>query len=222
MASLTMGTAKIFNSTRREVIGLAIVTIIPLTLAWIIPVIQIHTYETCRFTPYLLSLIGVIVVPILLSVLIDTFAIRAVIFQLCRSGLKLDGDMHIRRSLKKAAPLLAFVILHQIASGFMLIYTSILLVSDNSDETELPLFLVILFWLLPFLYISILLVLLCQPRIRHGMKCKKKKRQQQQSEGACGANTGSGIQDVTSQTHYIVPPGSSFTEQDPLIIKQRN
>ena len=30
VASLTMGTAKIFNSTRREVIGLAIVTITPL------------------------------------------------------------------------------------------------------------------------------------------------------------------------------------------------
>ena len=200
VASLTMGTAKIFNSTRREVIGLAIVTIIPLTLAWIIPVIQTYAYETCRFTPCLLSLIGVIVILMLLSVLIDTFAIGAVIFQLCHSGLKLDGDIHIRRSLKKAAPLLALGVLHQIASGFMLIYTYLLLMNDNS---ELPLFLVLLFWLLPFSYISILLVLLCQPRIRHGIKCKKKKRQQQQSEGACGANTGSGIQDVTSQTHYI-------------------
>ena len=140
------------------------------------------------------------------------------IFQLCRSGLKCNSSVHVR-ALKEATPLLTFVVIHQIAVGFLLTYAVILL-SKYSEETELPpVSIVVLFQSVPVLFVSIPLVLLCQPRIRQGIRCKKKKkRQQQQSVGVWNPSTG--IQDVTSQTHYIVPPETSFTEEDALIIKQ--
>ena len=205
VASLTIG--GIFKSIRYEIIGLAIVTITPLTLAWL-PVMQDHYCDLA------LSILAII---LLLSVLMVTLSVGAVIFQLCRSGLKCNSSVHVR-ALKEATPLLIFVVIHQIAVGFLLTYAVILL-SKYLDETELPpISLVVLFQSVPVLFVSIPLVLLCQPRIRHGIRCKKKKRQQQQSVGVWNPSTG--IQDVTSQTHYIVPPETSFTEQDPLIIKQ--
>ena len=92
--------------------------------------------SNCSFTHYLLYFTAVIGTPILLPMLVDTFAIGVVIFQLCRSGLKLDSDLivHIRRSLKKAAPLLAFVVIHQLAVVFTLIYISILVKDDSRSH----------------------------------------------------------------------------------------
>ena len=142
-----------------------------------------------------------ILVIMLLSVLMVTLSVGAVIFQLCRSGLRCNSSVHVR-ALKEATPLLTFVVIHQIAVGFLLTYAAILL-SKYLEETELPpISLVLLFQSVPVLFVSIPLVLLCQPRIQHGIRCKKKKRQQQQSVGVWNPSTG--IQDVTIQTHYIV------------------
>ena len=207
VASLTIGIRR-FKSIRHEMVGLAIVTITPLTasVVWIIPVVQ---------NPYHCDImLSIILITLLLSVLMVTLSVGAVIFHLCRSGLKCNSSVHVR-ALKEATPLLTFVVIHQIAVGFLLTYAIV----QYSDETELPPnSLVVLYSSVPaVLFVSIPLFLLCQPRIRHGIRCKKK-RQQQQSVGVWNPSTG--IQDVTSQTHYIVPPESSFTEEDPLIIKQ--
>ena len=205
--SLTIGIRR-FKSIRYEIIGLATVTITPLTASpvWIIPVVQIPYH--CD-----LMLSISILITLLLSVLMVTISVGAVIFHLCRSGLKCNSSVHVR-ALKEATPLLTFVVIHQIVVAFLLTYAIVLYL----DELP-PISLVVLYSYVPaVLYVSIPLFLLCQPRIRHGIRCKKKKRQQQQSVGVWNPSTG--IQDVTSQTHYIVPPETSFTEEDALIIKQ--
>ena len=201
VASLTIGIRKRFKPIRYEIIGLAIVTITPLTLAWL-------PYHYCHLA------LSILVIILLLSVLMVTLSVGAVIFQLCRSGLKCNSSVHVR-ALKEATPLLTFVVINHIAVGLMLTYSIIVLL----NETKLPpVPLVVFYGSVPSFFVSISLFLLCQPRIRHGIRCKKKKRQQQQSEGVWNPSTG--IQDVTSQTHYIVPPETSFTEEDALIIKQ--
>ena len=208
VASLTIGIRKRFKPIRYEIIGLAIVTFTPLTLSWLVPVMQDHYCDLA---------LSILVIILLLSVLMVTLSVGAVIFHLCRSGLKCNSSVHVR-ALKEATPLLTFVVIHQIAVAFLLTY-AIALLSKYSDETELPpISLVVLLQSVPaVLFVSIPISLLCQPRIRHGIRCKKK-RQQQQSVGVWNPSTG--IQDVTSQTHYIVPPETSFTEEDALIIKQ--
>ena len=205
MASLTMGIRKRFKPIRYEIIGLAIVTITPLTLSLLFPVMQDHYCDLA---------LSILVIILLLSVLMVTLSVGAVVFQLCRSGLKCSSSVHMR-ALKEATPLLTFVVIHQIAVSLMLTYAIKLLL----NETKLPPVPLVLFYVsVPSFLVSIPLFLLCQPRIRHGIRCKKKKRQQQQSVGVWNPSTG--IQDVTSQTHYIVPPETSFTEEDALIIKQ--
>ena len=68
-----------------------------------------------------------ILVIMLLSVLMVTLSVGAVIFQLCRSGLKCNSSVHVR-ALKEATPGPAdFVVIHQIAVGFLLTYAVILL-----------------------------------------------------------------------------------------------
>ena len=205
VASLTIGIRKRFKPIRYEIIGLAIVTIAPLTLSWLVPVMQYHYCDLA---------LSILVIILLLSVLMVTLSVGAVIFQLCRSGLKCNSSVHVR-ALKEATPLLTFVVINQIAVGLMLTYSIIVLL----NETKLPpVSLVVFYASVPSFFVSIPLVLLCQPRIQHGIRCKKKKGQQQQS--VCVWNPSTGIQDVTSQTHYIVPPETSFTEEDALIIKQ--
>ena len=208
VASLTIDIRR-FKSLRHEIIGLAIVTFTPMTTLCIFPVVQDNS---CDLGPLFVFVILVII--LLLSVLMVTLSVGAVIFQLCRSGLKCNSSVHVR-ALKEATPLLTFVVIHQIAGGLVLTYVIIQLL----NETKLPpVPLVVFYFSVPSFFVSIPLFLLCQPRIRHGIRCKKKKRQQQQSVGVWNPSTG--IQDVTSQTHYIVPPETSFTEEDPLIIKQ--
>ena len=209
VASLTIGTRR-FKSIRYEIIGLAFVTITPLTASpvWIIPVVQNPYHCDLMFSISIL-------ITLLLSVLMVTISVGAVIFHLCRSGLKCNSSVHVR-ALKEATPLLTFAVIHQIAVGLLLTNAIV----QYLDETELPtISLVVLYHSVPaVLFVSIPLFLLCQPRIRNGIRCKKKKRQQQQSVGVWNPSTK--VQDVTSQTHYNVPPETSFTEQDPLIIKQ--
>ena len=208
VASLTIDIRR-FKSIRHEIIGLAIVTFTPMAALCIFPVVQDNSCDLGLFV------LAILVIISLLSVLMVTLSVGAVIFQLCRAGLKCNSSVHVR-ALKEATPLLTFVVIHQIAVGFLLTYAIVLL---TLGETELPpVSMVVLLQSIPFLSVSIPLVLLCQPRIRHGIRCKKKKRQQQQSVGVWNQTTG--VQDVTSQTHYIVPPETSFTEEDALIIKQ--
>ena len=208
VASLTIGIRR-FKSIRHEIVGLAFVTITPLTAVCIFPAVQDNSCDLGLFV------FAILVIIMLLSVLMVTLSVGAVIFQLCRSGLKCNSSVHVR-ALKEATPLLTFVVIHQISVGFLLIYAIVLL---TSGETGLPpVSLVVLYDSFPVIFVSIPLVLLCQPRIRHGIRCKKKKRQQQQSVGVWNPSTE--VQDVTSQTHYNVPPETSFTEHDPLIIKQ--
>ena len=210
VASLTIGIRR-FKSIRHEIIGLAFVTITPLTAVCIFPVVQDNSCDLGLFV------FAILVIILLLSVLMVTLSVGAVIFQLCRAGLKCNSSVHVR-ALKEATPLLTFVVIHQIAVGFLLTY-SIILLTKYLEKTGIPpLPLVVFYTSVPSLFVSIPLFLLCQPRIRHGIRCKKKKRQQQQSVGVWNPSTG--IQDVTSQTHYIVPPETSFTEEDALIIKQ--
>ena len=204
VASLTIGIRR-FKYIRYEIIGLAIVTFTPMTAVCIFPVVQ-DNY--CVFGLFVLAILVII---LLLSVLMVTLSVGAVILQLCRSGLKCNSSVHVR-ALKEATPLLTFVVIHQIAVGFLLTYFIILLTGIP------PVPLIVFYASVPSFFVSIPLFLLCQPRIRHGIRCKKKKRQQQQSVGVWNPSTG--IQDVTSQTHYIVPPETSFTEEDALIIKQ--
>ena len=209
VASLTIGIRR-FKSIRHEIIGLAFVTITPLTAVCIFPVVQ----DSCDLGLFVLAILVII---LLLSVLMVTLSVGAVILQLCRSGFKCNSSVHVR-ALKEATPLLTFVVIHQIAVGFLLTY-AIVLLTNFLDKTKLPPFsLVVFYFSVPSFFVSIPLFLLCQPRIRHGIRCKKKKRQQQQSVGVWNPTTG--VQDVTSQTHYIVPPETSFTEEDALIIKQ--
>ena len=210
VASLTIGIRR-FKYLRHEIIGLAIVAFTPMTVVCTFPMVQDNSCDSGLFV------FTILVIILLLSVLMVTLSVGAVIFQLCRSGLKCNSSVHVR-ALKEATPLLTFVVIHQIAVGFLLTYAIVLLIK-YSDETKLPPFPLVVFYAsVPSFFVSIPLFLLCQPRIRHGIRCKKKKRQQQQSVGVWNPSTG--IQDVTSQTHYIVPPETSFTEEDALIIKQ--
>ena len=210
MASLTMGARRSAKSTRYEVIGLAIVTITPLIVTCgTMPLILDHDFcDNATFVFTVMAAVGI------LSVLLATISVGAVICQLC---LKCNSTVHVR-AIKEAMPLLVFVAVHQIAALFLLIYVTVLL-SGSSMEAEFPVVIVALLFSFPVFFVSIPLILLCQPRVRHGIRCKKKRnRQHLQSVGVWNPSTK--VQHVTSQTHYIVPPETSFTEQDTLVIKQ--
>ena len=84
----------------------------------------------------------------------------------------------------------------------------------------IPIFHLIVFAFLPFL-------LLCQPRVRHGIKslccCSNivgHARHEITHEQVHGTIQQTSADALTSQTHFIVLPETSFTEEAPLIIRQ--
>ena len=75
--------------------------------------------------------------------------------------------------------------------------------------------------LYPCTFVLLPLLLLCQPQVTRNLKCRRGRgggrEEEDHSETVPFSHWST---EVTSRTHFIVPPESFFTEQDPLIIRQ--
>ena len=73
--------------------------------------------------------------------------------------------------------------------------------------------------LYPCTFVLLPLLLLCQPQVTRNLKCRrgrgKGREEEDQLETVPLSHWST---EVTSRTHFIVPPESFFTEQDPLVI----
>ena len=151
-------------------------------------------------------------VPSILGVIFTSIAVVALIIRsLCST--QLDGGVRkfYRQALKSALPFLLLQI-----CGFHYISFTVIIFRFHDG-------IVIAMLLYPCSFVLLPLLLLCQPQVTRNLKCRRGR----------GRGRGKGDEDcletapfsrwstaVTSRTHFIVPPESFFTEQDPLVIRQ--
>ena len=75
--------------------------------------------------------------------------------------------------------------------------------------------------LYPCSFLLLPLLLLCQPQVTRNLKCRRGRGRGREEEDHLETVPFSHWStEVTSRTHFIVPPESVFTEQDPLVIRQ--
>ena len=75
--------------------------------------------------------------------------------------------------------------------------------------------------LYPCSFVLLPLLLLCQPQVTRNLKCRRGRgRGREEEDHSETVPFSHWSTEVTSRTHFIVPPESFFTEQDPLIIRQ--
>ena len=184
------------KKVKYEIIGVFTVLLSPLVAVWAIPVF--YTRE-CLYSDSSLLLICGFIIPFSLFTLVSTATISAVIFTLCKGAFVGSRETH-KKAVMKLAPFLGFFVLQnlygipQVLSRFF------------SDQFSVNMF---IYSLYPLTFLSLPFLLLYQPRVRQKLRHKRRKEEtnlQQQYQ--------------TSQTHFIVPPETSLTEQEPLIIRQ--
>ena len=212
------------KKTRHEVIGVVMVLVFPLTLVWTIPVY----YTTGCYFNYrgLLITICGLMLPFSLSTLVATVTTVFVILSLCKCGLwgRSAAGSTRSKALIELIPFIGFFILQNLFASMEILYYALLAAEKTPPFTIA----IIINLFYPFGFISIPLLLLCQPKIRHELRCfafGQRHREIRRSASPECVSHGSSLnhQEVhqqTSQTHYVVSQESSLSEQDPLIIKQ--
>ena len=210
------------QKTKHELFPIAGVLLLPLIVTWAIPV---YTSGPCTFNPsFLIVVLCSVLVPYVISTILAALTVISVILSLCKGLLKVKKVN--RRALKELAPYLLFIIIQNIHSILLLTYYALMMKKERMEI----LFGFSLIETLVFAVsiISIPLLLLSQPHIRSRLKskmchckCGGKEEgilptttQRRQTTVQQSATSGS------SQTQYCVPPETSFTEEEPLIIKQ--
>ena len=209
------------QKTKHELFGIAGVLLLPLIVTWAIP---FYASGPCTLNPSFLTVVlcGFYLVSTFLAVL----TVTSVILSLCKGLLKVKKVN--RRALKELAPYLLFIIIQNINS--ILLLTDYALMMKKERMEKLFVFSSIVTLVFAVSIISIPLLLLSQPHIRSRLKnkmchCKcggkdegilptTTQRQTTVQQSATKPISGS------SQTQYCVSPETSFTEEDPLIIKQ--
>ena len=201
------------NQLKHEVIGVVAVLVLPLSVEWVIP------WKFDSSNSFSAIYLYIFYIPLFVFVLLTSVILAAVLACLVRGALKRDAysSLH-KKAIKETLPLLIFVSIHQPVMLFNLVYH----VVGLSSKIHIPTFWEVLTDLYPLVFVLMPVLLLIQPHIRQSLRCAKRHNKSvsdsasvQQSAVQGGSHT-----HQTSHTHYTVPAETSYTEQEPLIIRQ--
>ena len=149
-----------------------------------------------------------------------TFISIATVALIIRSFCSTQLNGGVRKFYRQALKTTLQFLLLQI---FWFLVSLATLISTISAVTyEIENWLIILFVLLyPCSFVLLPLLLLCQPQVTRNLKCRRGRgRGREEEDHSETVPFSRWSTEVTSRTHFIVPPESFFTEQDPLVIRQ--
>ena len=152
---------------------------------------------------------------------ISIVTVALIIRSFCSTQLNGGVRKFYRQALRAAIPFLLLQILWFLF-GFVSIamYVISLLYTWSYDTYQMILKGLFVFVLLyPCSFVLLPLLLLCQPQVTRNLKCRRGRGREEEDRSET-APTSHWSTEVTSRTHFIVPPESFFTEQDPLVIRQ--
>ena len=153
---------------------------------------------------------------------ISIATVALIIRSFCSTQLNGGVRKFYRKALKAALPFLLLQILWFLF-GFVSIamYVSSLYTWSNDTYQMILNGLIIFISLYPCSFVLLPLLLLCQPQVTRNLKCRRGRgRGKEEEDHSETAPFSRWSTEVTSRTHFIVPPESFFTEQDPLVIRQ--
>ena len=154
---------------------------------------------------------------------ISIATVALIIRSFCSTQLNGGVRKFYRQALKAALPFLLLQILWYLF-GFVSIamYVSLILFYTFNDTYQMIRKVLIIFVsLYPCSFVLLPLLLLCQPQVTRNLKCRRGRgRGREEEDHSETAPFSRWSTEVTSRTHFIVPPESVFTEQDPLVIRQ--
>ena len=160
------------KKTKHETIGLVTVLVIPLTFLWVFPWMTKNS-AFCEDT-YSFKLVAFQNIPNFSSVILTTIFIGAVLIILCKNAVnRVENTLQQqhRKAVREIVPFVIFVIAHQIAvfitTGALAFQLYVAMFKKNDKA---PFFVWELFDLWPIAVISLPILLLSQPRIRHRIK----------------------------------------------------
>ena len=155
-------------------------------------------------------------------IFISIATVALIIRSFCSTQLNGGVRKFYRKALKAALPFLLLQICWFLF-GFVSIamYVSSLCTWSNDTYQMIQNGLIIFISLYPCSFVLLPLLLLCQPQVTRNLKCRRGRgRGREEEDRLETAPFSHWSTEVTSRTHFIVPPESVFTEQDPLIIRQ--
>ena len=146
---------------------------------------------------------------------ISIATVALIIRSFCSTQLNGGVRKFYRQALKGA---LQFLLLQ--ICWFLFGFVSLAMFTPTIDISyQIPI--VIFTSLYPCSFVLLPLLLLCQPQVTRNLKCRRGRGRGREEEGHSEtAPFSRWSTEVTSRTHFIVPPESFFTEQDPLVIRQ--
>ena len=153
---------------------------------------------------------------------ISIATVALIIRSFCSTQLNGGVRKFYRQALKAALPFLLLQICWFLF-GFVSIamYVSLLYTWSNDTYQMIQNGLIIFISLYPCTFVLLPLLLLCQPQVTRNLKCRRGRgRGREEEDHSETAPFSRWSTEVTSRTHFIVPPESVFTEQDPLVIRQ--
>ena len=150
---------------------------------------------------------------------ISIATVALIIRSFCSTQLNGGVRKFYRQALKAALPFLLLQILWFLVSIAMYMSFFYRLRYGTYQIILNGLFIFVLLY--PCSFVLLPLLLLCQPQVTRNLKCRRGRgRGREEEEHSETAPFSRWSTEVTSRTHFIVPPESFFTEQDPLVIRQ--
>ena len=200
---------------KHEVIGLVTVLVTPLTFLWVFPWKARKTL-VCEDT-YSLAIIKLVFfynIPNVSVILLSTIFIGAVLMILCKNAVNRAENtlqQQHRKAVRETIPLVVFVIAHQISALMVFgVLACQLYIAVATKNKRAPVFVWEMYHLWPITVISLPILLLSQPRIRHRIKCRKSPMLATDNERATIIHHSSGIEQP-SYSYYSIPHESSCT-----------
>ena len=199
------------NRLKHEVIGVVAVLVLPLSVEWVIP----WKFDSDNFSAIYLY---IFYIPVSVVVLVSSIMLAAVLFCLIRGALKRDAysSLH-KKAIIEAMPLLVFIGIHQVVILVILSYHVVASLTKLHISTVWK----FVFDLYPASFIAFPVLLLMQPDVRRNLFLQCKKRTVSTSTQQSATIQNASCTQQTSNTHYTVPAETSYTEQEPLIIRQQ-
>ena len=153
-------------------------------------------------------------------IFISIATVALIIRSFCSTQLNGGARKFYRQALKAALPFLLLQIFWFLF-GFVSIAMFISYIFAQVSSWMILNGLIIFTSLYPCTFVLLPLLLLCQPQVTRNLKCRRGRgRGREEEDHSETAPFSHWSTEVTSRTHFIVPPESVFTEQDPLVIRQ--
>ena len=152
---------------------------------------------------------------------ISIATVALIIRSFCSTQLNGGVRKFYRQALKAALPFLLQICWFLFGFVSIAMYMSLLYTWCYDTYQMILNGLIIFISLYPCTFVLLPLLLLCQPQVTRNLKCRRGRgRAREEEEHSETVPFSRWSTEVTSRTHFIVPPESFFTEQDPLVIRQ--